>query len=302
MKINAVAIQMEFKLDYYISPESFERKVFNLMDEASRNVKLSENSIVVFPEDVGTFLIFVEDDVLRFKSLKETANFLIKKSFISLLIGRIRHKCGWVSAFILKKWRRMWRIYYNVFSRIAGSILLPKIEPKGDKTRIVSSRIYNTSYTFSPRGGIIGVQRKVHLIPLEKALEVTPAPLEEIRVFKTNVGKIGVAICYDCFFDDVLLALAKQGAELLIQPSANPEPWDDRLEREWPKGCWRAVQKYSQFKYGVNPMAVGKIFDLTFEGFTSIIAKCDETSNRTGYIARSRSKDSEEIVIAQLHL
>ena len=143
---------------------------------------------------------------------------------------------------------------------------------------------------------------KVHLIDLEKKLEVVSGKLEEIKVFKTEWGKIGVAICYDGFFDDVVGKLVKEGAEILVQPSANPEPWDERLEKEWLKGCWEMVQKYGKLKYGVNPMGVGKILDLIFEGYSNIVAKKEETRDGSGYLAKAKTKDREELIYAEINI
>lgn len=45
---------------------------------------------------------------------------------------------------------------------------------------------------------------------------------EELPVFKTTFGTIGLLICYDLYFPEITKALALQGADLLICISASP--------------------------------------------------------------------------------
>lgn len=45
---------------------------------------------------------------------------------------------------------------------------------------------------------------------------------EELNVFKTKYGKIGLLICYDLYFPEVTKAFSLQGAEILICITASP--------------------------------------------------------------------------------
>ena len=311
MKIKAVAVQMEFRLNDFLSSRNFRERIFDIMKRIDKMVELNERSLVVFPEDVGSFLVFLDEDVSSFDGLERVAKAIIKKNFFTLLLKRIRYNVGWITSFILSKYRKIWDSYYGTFSDVAkeygcyivgGSLLIPRIEVQKGKVNRISNRIYNTSYLFGTKGEIVGVQRKVHLIELEEKLEISSASLSELRVYKTSIGRIGIAICYDAFFKDVVEKLVLQETDILVQPSANPELWDERLEKEWPTGCWQAVQKYPTLKYGINPMGVGKIFDLVFEGMSSIIAKRDKTKDKSGYLAKSTSRNKEEIIYADILL
>lgn len=67
--------------------------------------------------------------------------------------------------------------------------------------------IYNSAALIGP-DGIVGVTRKVHLPGLEK-LYYTPA--DEIEVFDSPLGRVGIAICYDVMFSEYFKALSDQG-------------------------------------------------------------------------------------------
>ena len=70
------------------------------------------------------------------------------------------------------------------------------------------------------RGEVVAVHRKTHLWDREKLVFVAgdkPSP-----VVGTSAGWIGVAICYDAFFPEVMRALAAGGAELIAVPANVP--------------------------------------------------------------------------------
>jgi len=90
---------------------------------------------------------------------------------------------------------------------------------KDDK---VDGLIYNTSVLIHPNG-TINAYRKWFLPnagPFEEKIFFDQG--EELSVFTTSFGKIGLLICYDINFPEIAKALTLQGAELLICISASP--------------------------------------------------------------------------------
>ncbi|MCE7698626.1 MAG: carbon-nitrogen hydrolase family protein [Methanobacterium paludis] len=98
---------------------------------------------------------------------------------------------------------------------IAGSI--PELE---------NGKLYNSSFIFGRMGKIIGVHRKMHLFDIDVSGEITFKESEtltagnEITVVDTELCKIGVAICYDIRFPELLRLMADKGAELIAVPGA----------------------------------------------------------------------------------
>lgn len=92
-------------------------------------------------------------------------------------------------------------------------------EKEGDK-------IYNTSYIFNESGTLIGRHRKVHLFDINIKDRVsfkesdTLTAGEEVTVVETSIGKIGVAICYDMRFPEIIRMMALKGAKIIIVPAA----------------------------------------------------------------------------------
>ena len=97
--------------------------------------------------------------------------------------------------------------------------------------------IYNTSFIFNPQGDIIGSHRKLHLFDIDVPDGVTFKESEtlksgnEITIIETDFGKLGVAICYDIRFPELLRLMALEGVNTMVVPGAfnmttGPAHWE----------------------------------------------------------------------------
>jgi len=74
----------------------------------------------------------------------------------------------------------------------------------------------NATQLVTPDGSA-GVQEKLIMTPFERDWGITPG--HPIRVFDTELGKIGIAICYDSEFPLLVRGMAEAGAEVILIPS-----------------------------------------------------------------------------------
>ena len=95
-------------------------------------------------------------------------------------------------------------VTYNI-NIIAGS--LPAME--GDS-------LYNNAY-LCRRDGTVEMQPKIHITPHERRDWVISGG-DTLRAFDTDVGKIGILICYDAEFPELARLLADQGMDILFVP------------------------------------------------------------------------------------
>lgn len=79
-------------------------------------------------------------------------------------------------------------------------------------------RIYNTAVVIDRRGELIGQYDKIHPVLPEMDRGVTPG--DAVRVFETDFGRVGLAICFDIGWPAVWDELGRQGAEIVFWPSA----------------------------------------------------------------------------------
>lgn len=87
-------------------------------------------------------------------------------------------------------------------------------------------KIYNTSYVFNRQGQEVARHRKVHLfnIDIEGGIRFmeseTLTPGDEITVFDTEFGRIGLMICFDIRLAEQTRIMCDLGAKLILVPAA----------------------------------------------------------------------------------
>ena len=147
--------------------------------------------------------------------------------------------------------------------------------------------VYNTGFLWGPDGSLIGTTNKVFLTESEKTtLDLTPGNLDDVRVFETAIGNIGMAISLDAFTPDYLRHLDNQGACIVIQNDANDQLWAsasktaDWQPQEWLNSVLGCLQdEYPHLYFNICPMQVGNFFDLAFDGQSTITQKSERDPN-----------------------
>jgi len=93
---------------------------------------------------------------------------------------------------------------------------MPELSEKTQAT------VYNAAVLVGP-DGFIGKYRKIYL-PTHSVFEEKRyfRPGYQTAVFETELGKIGLIICYDIFFPEVSRLTRLQGAQLIVCISASP--------------------------------------------------------------------------------
>lgn len=82
--------------------------------------------------------------------------------------------------------------------------------------------VVNRSWLIAPDGRV-GHQDKRLLLPYERD-ELSLQPGEELHLFDTRLGRIGLLICYDSEFPQQARALCEAGAEMILVPSCTDFP------------------------------------------------------------------------------
>lgn len=109
----------------------------------------------------------------------------------------------------------------------AGSV--PEIDNDG--------KVYNTAYVFDRQGQMIAKHRKMHLFDIDikggqyfKESDTLTAG-DQVTVFDTEFGKIGLCICFDFRFPELARQMVDKGAKVILVPAAfnmttGPAHWE----------------------------------------------------------------------------
>lgn len=294
-RIAIACVQAKVTLPDYYTEESFRSMTERLVQQAAATMPEGVPRLIVFPEDYASGCLFAgEEAALKdASSLRGAVAKLVQRHFPGVMKERLRHRVGWVRAFALLRAEDAARLYFRTFSELAkkhrtyilgGSALLPELDTGDGRFVPKGPDVYNVSYLFGPDGNVVGRQRKAFLIDLEgpDGLDLSSGRVEELDVFDTELGRIGVAVCFDAFQEPVIQRMKELDVDIFLQPSANPGPWNDWQREDWLRGTWKAVVEEGVAVYGVNPMLVGSLLDVEFEGQSSIV--CRDTERLAGLL------------------
>ena len=139
-----------------------------------------------------------------------------------------------------------------------GVVLLPNLyEREGD-------RAFDTTAVLGTEGELLGKVRMLHVPDYACFHEKDYYALGDLGapVFETPLGRVGVAICYDRHYPEVMRALALGGADVVFVPQAG-------AVGEWPEGLFEAEMRVASFHNGFFTALcnrVGQEPKLTFAG------------------------------------
>lgn len=159
-------------------------------------------------------------------------------------------------------------------------------ERDGDKT-------FDTSPVIDADGTLLGRSRMLHITEYDAFHEqgyYAPGDTGTL-VFDTKAGRIGVAICYDRHFPEVMRSLALEGADVVVVPQAGSVG-------EWPDGLYEAEMQVAAFQNGYFTALcnrVGAEDRLTFSGESFVCAPDGRVVARAGL-------GTDEFLIADLDL
>lgn len=176
------------------------------------------------------------------------------------------------------------------FARVADElgvvVVLNLFESDGGRT-------FDSSPVIDADGSLLGVTRMVHITDYDCFHErdyYTPGD-RGAPVYDTELGKVGVAICYDRHFPEYMRALGLAGADLVVVPQAGAVD-------EWPEGLYEAELQVAAFQNGYYAALcnrVGREPKLNFAGESFI---CDPF----GRIVARAGRGTEETLLIDIDL
>lgn len=114
------------------------------------------------------------------------------------------------------------RFFADLARRHGIVLLLGSFNERGS----TPERCRNTSVLFGRDGSMLAVYRKIHLFDVDYSDSVrylesqTVEPGDQTVVAATDLGRVGLSVCYDLRFADLYRRLVQGAAEILCVPAA----------------------------------------------------------------------------------
>lgn len=298
----------------YVSRESFFNKLDAYLLIAQRERWLNEKTIVLFPEHIGTWLAFANENKRIFQaSTLETAERLMvlhhPLNFINYSL-KSTEKARAEASFFRMKARQMAAMYHDVFSRlarnyaitlIAGSIVLPAPHLTGEGLIPTDGPLRNVSIIYR-HDGTPYPNLVYKVFPTLRELDfIAPAAATNIPTFETPTGRLGVLICADSWFPEAYISMNEQEIDILAVPSFDAlgmeywrEPWagydgwpppvdvdTNDIKRITEGQAWEKYALAGRFqssgaRYGMNVFLRGKLWDQELGGKSATIIRGNE--------------------------
>jgi predicted amidohydrolase len=88
--------------------------------------------------------------------------------------------------------------------------------------RLAGGGLANTTFVATPTGDVIAAYRKIHVFGYQSRETELITHGQEVVTVATDIGRIGLAICYDLRFPELFRALVDEGADIVVIPAAWP--------------------------------------------------------------------------------
>jgi predicted amidohydrolase len=301
-KVRIIAVQMKVSMDMYRDAATFRQAMDSVVSKAAGRRARNCPTLVALPEDVGLGLVFLGhwDTVRNAKDIRDAGALLGARLGQAVAANAARHRVSPTRALLITANDLYLRdAYYRTFSELAARHKVYLAAGSAPLSRPGSPDVTNRAVLFGPDGKILGEWDKVHLIDLEgpAGLDLAPGKVEDLAVVNTPFGRVGTSVCWDGFHDDVLDHLVARGAHFILQPSFNPGAWTKEQEADWSTGLWQRLQTRPGV-VGINPMAVGNLFDVVCEGRTNIVGA---EAPPGGYYGRAKSPADPGMLLVDVY-
>ena len=123
-----------------------------------------------------------------------------------------------------------------------------------EKDKAGSNKVYDTAFFIDKYGVVTTTYQKIHLYDAfgyKESSNILPGS-KIMKPIDTQIGKIGMLICYDLRFPEISRILAVRGSEILVIPSA----WVNGYMKEQ---HWIAINKTRAVENGCYVIASNQI-------------------------------------------
>jgi predicted amidohydrolase len=285
----------------YATGERFRRKLDGYLAAARERGLVGPRTVVVFPEFLGSWLVVSGEKraAIEAKSTQKAAILIALSNLPSFVVahGRSRAQDRMTAGVFRMKAGEMARAYQDAFSHlakeygvtiVAGSIVLPSPRVEDGQLVIGEGPLYNATVIYDREGRACQPAVRKAFPTAEELPFIAPGVVDDLPVFETPAGRLGVLICADSWYPEAYERLRRLKVEMIAVPSFGhtdpdemwsgysgfPNPADVRgpdvkhirVGEAWRKYALPARMDSSGARVGVNVFLRGRLWDQTAKG------------------------------------
>jgi N-carbamoylputrescine amidase len=154
-------------------------------------------------------------------------------------------------------------------------------------------RRFDSSPVIDADGKLLGVTRMLHIMdgPCFHERDFYAPGDRGAPVYETAVGRVGVVICYDRHYPEVMRAMGLGGAQLVVVPQAG-------AVGEWPDGLFEAEMRVAAFQNGYFTALVNRVGKEECLEFAGESFACDPA----GQVLDQAPKGEDGVLYVDLNL
>jgi predicted amidohydrolase len=135
----------------------------------------------------------------------------------------------WSTAYDLEHWpAHASPLGQGMFARVASLAREHRLAVAGSLLEARDGKAYNTFVLYAAGGELVGLYRKIHLVPMLDEPRWLAAG-DSLTLVDTPWGSTGLAVCYDLRFPELFRRYALDGARLVFLPAE----WPSRRAAHW---------------------------------------------------------------------
>jgi N-carbamoylputrescine amidase len=165
-----------------------------------------------------------------------------------------------------------------------------------------AQRFFNSVAMIDADGALMGVYRKAHIPEspgYHEKFYFSPGDTG-FKVWQTRYGNVGVGICWDQWFPECARAMALQGAELLLYPTAiGEEPQDKSIDSQ---PHWQRTMQGHAAANIMPVLAANRVGTETGRQWTVSYYGSSFIADHTGGILEQAGRNGEAIVVTTFDL
>lgn len=276
MKYKVAIVQLNLK-------QCFTEQTFYEYLEKDVFSKISERiDLIVFPEYINACLLFSKKQKqLEVKSIRTTLEIVFDK-LVSLL------DLSFLSRMMNINNQR--NIILSTFSKLAKKY--NTYISTGTYIQLINKKYYSSYSLFDNKGIQLQECHKHKLLGIEKAFKIQtqnyPVCVE------TDIGNIGMCICYDMNEENYIKSIAELGADIILCPSNGIRPFPNYPFDPFKERPQLAISKKFNL-FVLRPYCAGWLFPFFyFQGHSHATDKNGNT------ILESKTRNQTEVLITEI--